>query len=401
MKICMVSRFYPPKVGGSGSFLEILSESLARKGFEITVITQKMKGRPKESEKSGVKIKRAFTLEGSLEFSNANMAIGSVAFAKKILENRDNDVFHSHDLSTGAFSLCLAKKILAEKPCVMKYGGDMVYEYLSIKNFPDWDCRKGLDGTLAHRKGVAGILHKVEDWYFKSADFIAADADGGKKFLVKRGVHEGKVSVLPNGVDMKKFAPMPKEKARVQTGMHGKAVLFSARLVKWKGCDVLLNAMRRVCASDEKANLVIAGKGAEEENLKALAKSLGIENKVEFRGSIEREKMPLYCNSCDAFVLPSFFDTTPNSLVEAMACKKPCIASKIDGMAEVIQGGAGLSFKPGNENDLAEKILEVLQNAGKAKILGSKALERVKEKYSQEKAVERYEKFYERITAHR
>ncbi len=393
----MVSRVFPPKTGGSGSFLDVLSQKLVEDGFEVTVLTQSGGNAPRKETINGVKIERCFALPGN-EFSNINMAAAMLSLSKKIVSKRDHDLFHAHDLSIAGFAGALSKKFVRKKPFLLKYGGDLVFEYLCLKKFKEFNPKNGLDETLKFRTGLAGMFHGIENWYFKTYDLILPDAFYGKRFLETRGLSDEKIHVLQNGVNTGLFKPdSGKEKAKKKLGLEGKIILCAARFVEWKGIDVLITAMEQVLEVEKNARLVIGGSGPMESELKDLVRKKNLEKSIDFVGNISREDMPSYFTAADVFVLPSFFDTTPNVLLEAMACGKACVVSDLSGIKEVVENNSAVKFPIGNSSALAESILSVLKDNKKKKKLEKHALLRIKEEYSQEKAIERYIKTYSEI----
>ncbi len=395
MKICMVSRTYPPRLGGPGSMVQRLSSELVRKGFEISVVTQRISGAPRFEVDNGVAIYRELNISDKNEFTPWNLSIGIAAMTKRIIQLKQHEVFHAHDISVAGFSACLAKQIV-DKPFFLKYGGDLVFEYLSLKESPSWDPREGLEGTLRYRGGFARLLHEIQRWYFKNYDLVLPDSEYGREHLTKNlNVPEEKVKVIPNVVDAEFFSPSGTKKAKAELGLNGEIVLYAGRLLEWKGLPVLIKAFRDVAAARPSANLLIGGDGPKEARLRYLIKEMGLKNKIRLLGRISRNDMPRYLNACDVFVLPSYFDTTPNALLEAMACGKPCIASDINGIREVLKDGAGLMVPVADATGLADGILHLLGDPELRRALGKKARERIEAEYSWQRLQQRFVELYE------
>ncbi|MFN5351602.1 MAG: glycosyltransferase [Alphaproteobacteria bacterium] len=133
------------------------------------------------------------------------------------------------------------------------------------------------------------------------------------------------------------------------------------RLAKEKGFDVLLQAMAILIKENLEVSLVIGGEGAEEKNLKNLAQSLNLSQKVEFLGWVN--DLPSFFEKIDIFIVPS--KTEPFGLVflEAMQYKKPIISSNTDGANDILEDGkTALIFNNGDAKDLANKIKHLLSN---------------------------------------
>ncbi len=396
MKICMTTRTFPPRTGGPGSVVNKVSKALIQEGFDVTVITQSISGAPNYEVKDGVVIHRADIISETEEFTPKNLMYGSYAFLKKILKNKDHDIFHAHDISVAGFSTCLAKKFIHKKPFFLKYGGDLVLEYLGLKHVKGWDPKWGLEGTLKFKSGIAGVLHKIQDWYFRNYNLMLPDAEYGRQFLIRRGVNPKKVKTNVNGVDTQQFRPISdiaKENLKNELKIDGKNILIAARLVEWKGIDILIQAMPEILKSTN-ANLLIAGDGPYESYLKELTNKLKLEKNVIFLGKVDHSIMQKYINACDVFSLPSYFDTTPNVLLEAMACGIPSVVSDIDGVREVIVGGSALAAKVGDSHDVAEKIVSLLTNSELAKRVSESARKKIEDTYSWDQVIKNYIDLY-------
>lgn len=392
----MISRAYPPDIGGTGSMIKLLSEDLVNEGFKVTIITRQFAGAKKYEKQENIEIYRCFSTADINTLSPIDLITSTAAMSYRIIKKKECDVFHAHDVSIAGFAGSLSKKIVTKKPFILKYGGDLVFEYLSLKNPAGWDSKHGLEETLKWTKGVSGLLHKVQDFYFKTYDIIAPDSRYGENFLKRKGVQQKKIHYLPNGVDTSKFRPMNKHECRKKMGINSdEKIIFSAsRLVGWKGHDVSIRALKELMKAQKKLKLVIAGTGPEKDRLVTLAESLGVKENVLFVGNILRTDMLAYYNAADVFVQASYFDTLPNSVLEAMACGVPIVASNIDGINELGKDVLILS-KVGNPIDLAEKIGTLLKDEELASCLSKKVVERIKNCYSHKKVVKEYIALYD------
>src|SRR5262249_44896941 len=134
-------------------------------------------------------------------------------------------------------------------------------------------------------------------------------------------------------------------------------VLTAARLAEQKGLCYLLKA----AALLPQAMFVLAGEGPERAVLEAQAAELGLNKRVLFLG--HRHDVPDLLACCDLFVLPSLFEGLPLSILEAMAAKKPVIASAVGGNNEVIvHGETGLLVRPADPAALASAIQAILSD---------------------------------------
>jgi glycosyltransferase involved in cell wall biosynthesis len=176
-----------------------------------------------------------------------------------------------------------------------------------------------------------------------------------------------KCETIYNGIDTNIFKPnsVYRETLRSQFGIgnHEKILLTLGRLTFEKGSHIALEATKQVKKRLPAVKLFIVGDGEIKKQLETQVKASRLEKDVFFIGSVENDETVKYYNAADIFLMPTLtVEGLPLVLLEAMACVKPVIASRIGGNAEVISDGInGLLFQPGDVNSLAEKILVLLE----------------------------------------
>ena len=217
-----------------------------------------------------------------------------------------------------------------------------------------------------------------------------------KTIAMRLGTRAEKVRVLPMGVDARqRFAPA-----------HGvvraaNELLFVGRLVAKKGVGNLLNAFARVREAVPHARLTIVGAGPLEAELRASARSQGLEPHVSFAGAVLNEELPPYYRRATVFVVPSVVapdgDQEGLGLVigEALACECPVVASDLPAIRDLIEDGVtGLLARPGDAGDLADKLLGVLRNPGAAAALAHRGRGLVLERFDWQSVGQRYEELF-------
>jgi glycosyltransferase involved in cell wall biosynthesis len=183
------------------------------------------------------------------------------------------------------------------------------------------------------------------------------------------------IHVIPNGVDFYDI-----QSIQTTDKLKHPAILVVGGLVKIKGMDVLLNAIPIIIKKTPDLHIYIAGSGSEESKLKKLVNKLNIENYVDFLGFLSGEKKYTYYKSADIYVQPSRYETFGIAILEAMACGKTVVASNVGGIPFlVIDGETGLLFENGNVRDLAEKILNLLNDKELREKMGKAGKKRAEE----------------------
>lgn len=392
MRVCMLTRTFHPRISGPASVVLRVSKGLVKQGYEVGVVTQHVKGAPYYERFHGIEVFRAPCLHIGDEFSFINLLIAGTFMTYKVLAKlKEYDIFHAHDISLAGLAGFLSKRF-SKKPFLLKYGGDLVFEYISLKSPKGWDPRRGVEEALAYTDLRCRLMSKLQQAYMNRYDMILPDSEYGKCLLLKMGVPSKKIRVLFNGVDTEKFK-------RTNERIFGdkKIILTAARLVPWKGVDLLIKAMPIVLREHQDAKLVIIGEGPEFQNLKSLSRNFGLDNNIYFLGRVEVDRMPKYLSSCDVFVLPSFFDTTPNILLEAMACECSVIVSDIDGIREVVMDDCAVKVPVGDHKLLAEGIIKVLSDEKFSISLQKNGRRRVLESFSWKSVMQNYLRLYEEM----
>ncbi len=179
----------------------------------------------------------------------------------------------------------------------------------------------------------------------------------------KEGRYPEKNVVIRNGLRHEMFFPMDKIKTRKSLNLPDdrKIILFIGGLIRIKGIDTLLRSFANMSEKNH-SNLVIIGKGELEYQLKTLAKELRIEGRVNFMGSQKHDKIPLWLNACDVFCLPSRNEGFPTVIVEAVACGRPGVATRVGGIPEaIINDTLGILVEPNNTEDLVTALNKALE----------------------------------------
>jgi glycosyltransferase involved in cell wall biosynthesis len=208
---------------------------------------------------------------------------------------------------------------------------------------------------------------------------------------------------IPNGVDTSLFRPgLDGKSLRQEYGIPDSAqlVLFVGGLDRahcFKGVPYLLRALAHI--NDSKNMAMIVGEGDMKGNFVALARDLGLADRVVFAGAKPHEELVHCYAAADIVVLPSL---PPESfgmvLVEAMACGKPVIASNLPGVRSVvIDGQDGLLIEPRDVDGLAEKVRELLGNRRLREEMGKRGRSKVEQKYAWPRIIPRLVEVYESV----
>ncbi len=179
------------------------------------------------------------------------------------------------------------------------------------------------------------------------------------------GMPEAKVAVLRNGVDTDVFRPADGARWRAKAAA-GPVLLAVGNLVPLKGHDLMIRALAEIAD----ASLLIVGEGPVRGQLEALAKSLGLAERVRFLGPVPHKELPAVYSAADLLILASEREGWPNVLLEAMACGTPVVATRVGGVPEIITAPeAGLMIEERTPAAIAAGVQRLLRTrAGAEKV---------------------------------
>jgi glycosyltransferase involved in cell wall biosynthesis len=158
---------------------------------------------------------------------------------------------------------------------------------------------------------------------------------------------------------------------------------FAARIEKLKGAMVLIDALGRACRQERNLFVNLAGDGSQRQKIAARVKALNVAGHYRYHGVYTHpEECRAFMESLDVFVMPSFTEGTPNSVVEAMACGKPIIASAVGGIPDMIGDDAGLLATPGDADELAAAMIRLARDPELRQKMGNAARARYSRLFS-------------------
>ncbi len=377
MKILMLTDNYYPSVGGAERQVATLGKKLIEGGHEVFVIT--------EQKASSLKLSETVDHIPVIRIPFPKIRwIGAlflfVRLAGYLIKYRHRyNVIHVHIVKYFAFVAALMGRILGKK-VILKLSG---WEELDLGILSE-----------AHRKKW---LFKILTWGIKKGSYYIAVSKKIEDRLKACQFPEEKIRFIPNGVDTNLFSPgAEKDSARKRLGLSGFPIgVFVGRLVKEKGLEDLVYAWKDVIQRPEGASgvLLLIGSGYLSAELKKKVQDEGLLDKIVFVG--ETPNVLEYLKAADFFVLPSLIEGLSNSLLEAMACALPVIATRTSGSEDlVIDGQNGYTVDIHSPKGLAEAILRLIQDRPSLSSMGKRSREIVAGRYAIDKTVSQYLNIY-------
>ena len=235
---------------------------------------------------------------------------------------------------------------------------------------------------------VANILR----WLLPMTNGVTANSSFTQRLI--RQLYTGPVTVIPYGLTVEAKPP------KVRQPGEDPRLLFVGRLDERKGLRYLLEALPLVLAQ-EPVRLRVIGRGLLEAEIKLQCSKMGLDSAVNFLGFVSKEELADEYASCDIFVLPAIVDSKGDTeglgivAIEALAHEKPVIASAVGGIVDVILSGITGVLVPEKDPDaLAQAILTVLSDPGRAAQMGRKGLEDVQTRFSWSRIVPQWQQVF-------
>ena len=366
IKVLQINKLYHPVTGGVERVVQQIAEGL-RDRTDMEVLVCQKKGRGAIDQVNGVPVHLAGSL--GMAFSTP-LSLNFFGRFRRL--RKDRDILHIHmpfplaDVALwlfgfkGKVAVWWHADILKQKRLLLLY-----------KPF------------MRNLLGRADVIMTATQGHIDHSEFLPPYRD--------------KCVVIPFGVDpglLEKSAGCANRERPVDKPF---SFLFVGRLVYYKGCDVLLEAFAGV----PDAELVLVGSGPLEDDLKARARKLGIENRVRFRAEISDDALAGAFSDCDVFVLPSIAKTEAFALVqiEAMAYSKPVINTDLpSGVPYVsLDGLTGLTVSPGDAAALASAMNRLKDDSALRERFGKAAYARAREEYAMDRMLHRVYKEYQQL----
>ncbi|MCE7904497.1 MAG: glycosyltransferase family 1 protein [Anaerolineae bacterium CFX3] len=251
-----------------------------------------------------------------------------------------------------------------------------------------------LNSWYANEHGKASLKGKIytavelaTNW---NLSLYIAVSERDRQNLLRAGIRADDIALIYNAVDAAQPPPADHGFLRREFNLPADSTVCLAvgRLVRVKGYDVLVEAMKQV--SDQKRNItcVIVGEGEAREELTRQIHEAGLDGRVILAGYLPRETIASALASCDVFAMPSRYEGTPIAVLEAAAMACPILASDAGGIPELVANEEhALLVQPEDPSALAQGLIRLGADRAFARRLGENAQRRVREKFSLEAQV--------------
>ena len=353
LNVLLATDYFPPHVGGGvEEVTHDVAQELVRLGHQVAVVTLDTCNASPMENTDGVHVYRARPIELT-ETLGVQSAISTevVKLMREVCRKEQSDVLHANNLYFfTTIAACLNLRAL-KKPLVTT---------LHIGSIAEMEGRARYAAGLYERSIGRWILHK--------STRIVAVSQAVERYAESLEVEPSKVSVVPNSVDTLKFRPASRGDRRDGIVSVG----FIGRLICNKGPQYLVEAAPRILREFSNVQFIVAGDGPMLQEMEHRVHQLGVENAFRFLGTVPSNVE--FLKSCDIMVRPSLTDGMPLTVLEAMACGIPTVASRVGGTSEILQDGdTGFLVEPRNVDELVSRISTLVADSNLRREMGGRA----------------------------
>ncbi|UCC58955.1 MAG: glycosyltransferase family 4 protein [Candidatus Bathyarchaeum sp.] len=369
-RICLVTHFFPPHMGGIEKVSYEQSKRLTKSGYKIDVLTSKIKGR-NEYPLKGIRVFHysPLNLAERIGVPYPILSIEAYRAFTEVIRKCDLVHAHGHVYMPSFLAGKVAKKY--KKPFILTQHNTFI-DYQSVLNI------------LEHLNDLT-----IGKAVLKGADRVITVSKKTMEYVRKLGADMSKTSVIYNGVDIDTFHPENKSESRKKLGLptNRKIILSVRRLVYKNGLDTLIESVPLVTRNHPDTLFVVAGKGPSKKLIEDRIKELGIKDNIKLTGFVPDKLLPVYYDAANCFVLPSASgEGLPLVLLEAMACGVPVIATTVGGTPEIIKHMKnGVLVPPRNPEAMAKAVSKLLSEERLGPAIGEESRRNVEDRFTWEK----------------
>ncbi len=362
-----------PTVGGSGAVAAELGKQLARRGHSVHFVSYRLPFRLDEFQENVRYHEVDLTTYSLFEFPPHDLALA--AKMAEVAREQRLDLFHVHYAIPHAITGILAQQMLGANPPKLI------------------TTLHGTDITLV---GQDRTFFEITRFGIERSQGVTAVSEFLKKMTMDEFEITRPIEVIPNFIDTSSFCRSRGYRDRSAFAPQGEKILLHVsnfRPVK-RPLDVVRIFERVV--RELPAVLLMVGEGPERASAQALARRLGLADRVRFLG--RQDRIEELTGIADVFLLPSELESFGLSALEAMACGVPVVGSDAGGLPEVVKHTeTGFLLPVGDIEGMAARTIEILKDDEHWRALSAGARRRAAALFGAEQIVAEYERFYEQV----
>jgi glycosyltransferase involved in cell wall biosynthesis len=366
MKVVHITPVFPPKGGGLGIYVYYLCKELRKRGHENIILFR------------GEKY-RKYIFDG-LEVIEIKVPfwppLNTFLFKRQIettLQGLKFDLIHIHH---GALP-----PVKRDKPLLVTAHTCAKQGIISVN-------RPIRNKESIYRNLMLPIYAWIEKWLISSCNRLTVVSPSlGDEFRKHYGIQS---NVIFNAVDPDIFRPS-------KTIIKEKAILYTGRIGLGKGLMDIVNVGARLKRSHPNVKIFLIGNGPEKKRIERRLK-IDCLNQIKIISHLSHQELIKFYQKSIVYIHPSVYEGLPTSILEAMACELPVVATNVSGIPEEVDNGiTGYMFQPGDIQGFYDRIVELLEDKDKQKSFGKAGRKKVLANFTWERVAQLVEKQYSEI----
>ncbi len=349
MKILIVSTIFPPEIGGPSKHIYELAKNLSSLGHEIHIATYTKKNSVQEFV-DGFHIHRV-SIGNLPKIFLPIRVLKMKVLLLKIVRKYNIDILYALNIDLAGLPASMAAK-KTNKPIILRYGGDYIWEIMFKFN----KTSRTLDDFYKNQTGLLfSILKKFQSNMLKKFNHIIVPSFYYKNILVNAfSLSQDKISVIKNPVNIN---------YKINKKKNDRFILVTAsRIIRLKGLDYLILAVKEAIKKYKDINLIIIGDGPYKNNLISKVKKLNIQDYIKFLPGMSHNEVLNHLSNADVYVLSSISEVAPNVILEAMSLKTPVITTRVSDLDYTMNEKIALIVPPKDSLALANAIIKLKEN---------------------------------------
>jgi glycosyltransferase involved in cell wall biosynthesis len=365
VKVLFWLNTFLPDVGGIQTLCERLVPELQRRGHEVAMLTAYTPGATPDHliYNDQFELWRVDSIRPLFQRNPGGMLRAKQQIAR-IIDGFDPELIHIHPCGPELSYYSLTQRV-HPRPTVLTVHNN--YSQVGLEFGETASFGRALKGA----ERIAAVSDEARRWLLDEAPALAP-----KTATVHNGIPPASLPI----------APLPWDPP---------LIMWAGRIEEQKRLDVLLQSFAIVARQHATVRLRIVGDGSRAPEIRALADTLGLADRVEFVGRVEPHEVPAHFNAATLFTLSSDYEGLPMVALEAGQYGRPLVTTDAGGTAEaLIPGESGLVVPPGDPDALAAATLELLEDRQRTERYGDAARRYIAESFSLEACAAAYERLY-------
>ena len=390
MKIALAIDFFYPELGGMQDSVALLAQELGRRGHTVEIYVPsasaknyRVVGLPVgELDLGGnVTIKRAFSFP--IPSPTHQSRLVPPIFLRWLAMSKP-DIIHTNSFYGLGFEMLCASRALGvplvgtNHFAVTEYA--MYYPFIEPERFKRWST-------------------KAVTWYYSHCVYVSGPSQSVVDEMRASGLR-AETEVISNPIDTYTFHPVDsgkKAELKKKLGLSDAVFIYAGKFAPEKYVDILVSALPAVCKRIPHAMLALAGHGSERPRLEALARKLGVHDRLRFLGTLSKPDLAEAFQASEVFASASTSETQSMVLFQAMSCGLPAVGADARAFKEYIQPDIGYRAKPHDPEDFAAKLLAIFESPASRERMGAGG-KTFAQDFSIERIATKWEEVYARHT---